>query len=166
MQLQHLDLLGQPLSVGDHVLTKSHGSQNLNTLAVIKKITPKALKIEVPKTYTDWGQYDHVTRSYPNYKRVTSTVEMTRYTHNCIKISKDQVKIIKENSANYRNQLLATDSISFPFKLTNERNYNLAMSKLIHLTGWYSPYREDGEIEAKSLELQNQLISEYPEYSL
>ena len=92
-----LDMIGQPLKVGDTILTKSYGSPTLNCFATIKKINKKSILVDVnferwdygkpvsrPPSHTGYWDY------YPNRQYITGTKPMKRVAMDCLKISPEQ----------------------------------------------------------------------------
>ena len=57
-----VDMLGQPLKVGDTVLTNGYCDIGLNYVTTIKKVNKKSVVIDIHKRYTIWGRY----KPYPS----------------------------------------------------------------------------------------------------
>ena len=76
-----LDILGRPIQVGDRILTTGYGSTALNQPATVLSVNRKSISIDLEVTRTDWGDYNPITRSYPNRKHVTTTKRMKRVGH-------------------------------------------------------------------------------------
>lgn len=80
-----LDRFGQPLKVGDTVLTKAYGSAVLDYLATIKRINAKSVSVTVEQRRWDHGEiaprpdgHTGVWNYYPNRTIVTELVPMRR----------------------------------------------------------------------------------------
>ena len=52
-----VDMLGQPLKVGDTVLTNGYCNTGLNYITTIKKINKKSVVVNIHKRYTSWGRH-------------------------------------------------------------------------------------------------------------
>jgi hypothetical protein len=78
-----VDMLGRKIKVGDTVLCKGYRSQDKDTFAVVKRVNPKSVVIDLDKGYYDWGQYVHNPTKDPNHiyypdRKYISTTEETR----------------------------------------------------------------------------------------
>ena len=80
-----LDRYGQPLKVGDTILTKAYGSPALDYLATIKRINAKSVSVIVERRRWDHGEYAPRPSGYsgrwdyyPNRKLKTELVPMRR----------------------------------------------------------------------------------------
>ena len=80
----HLDILGRPIQQGDRILTKGYGTSTMSELAIVKRITPKAIIVDIHHRYYNWGKFDSVTRSYPDKQLITKIKEMRRKGSNCL----------------------------------------------------------------------------------
>ncbi len=82
-----LDLLGRPVNVGDKVLVKGYGSMCNDTVADVLRVNKSSISINLQKPVLDWGEYDPVTRHYPNRKITYETKRMTRDARQCIVVN-------------------------------------------------------------------------------
>ena len=88
-----LDMLGQRLSKGDYILTKSYGSPCHDTLATIKRINPVNLVIDIEKHSYDYDgvrawQNDNPHKSWWEERErfyITTVKEMSRKPSDVIK---------------------------------------------------------------------------------
>lgn len=90
-------MLGQPLKVGDTILTKSYGSLVLNYFAEVKKVNKKSIVVELDARFYSYGEYvprpnNHsgYWNAHPNGKWVSEKKPMKRIAMDCLKISPDQ----------------------------------------------------------------------------
>lgn len=83
----HLDMLGQPVKVGDVLLVKGYGSKGINCKAVVKRLTPKVAIVDITYTQIYWGRYDPTTRTHPGFKQTTVTKEMRRAVCDTLKVN-------------------------------------------------------------------------------
>lgn len=92
-----VDMLGQPIKVGDMVLTKGYYSSMLNHFGVVKRVNKKSISVDV--TYSNWehGTYNprpngHVGywNTYPDAKYVEGTKAMKRISYECLLVSPEQ----------------------------------------------------------------------------
>ena len=78
-----VDMLGRKIKVGDTVLCKGYCSQDKDTFAVVKRVNPKSVVIDLDKGYYSHGRYVPNTTNDPNHtyypdRKYISTVEETR----------------------------------------------------------------------------------------
>ena len=92
-----LDMLGQPLAVGDTVLVKGYSSNIPNQFATIKSVNKKSISVDVEFRKWDLGQYsdrpnNHVGpwNYWPDRKYISGTKNMRRLGLECLKINPEQ----------------------------------------------------------------------------
>lgn len=101
-----VDMLGQPLKVGDRVLVKGYSSPTHNLIAEIKKVNKVNLKVDVTKTQYQYSAYMDAVDNYkyngstgkePNWRdyMISVTVPMNRDPYDVIKFEA-QEKVAKE----------------------------------------------------------------------
>lgn len=74
MSYTHFDALKRPVVLGDTVLTKGYGKCNMDQIATVVKITPKAVYIDVP--YTRWDSVVDPTSVYGfRWDKITGEVK-------------------------------------------------------------------------------------------
>ena len=166
MKIQHFDIFGQPIQVGDMVMTKSYGSTLNDHFATVKRISPKSMTVEIKKSYWNWGNYDYTTKSYPNRQKITETADMRRDPRECIKITQEMYDNIQASKETFRQQLLDATELVPMSNVKSESSYHNATDEFDRITGWNSYYNNDEEVRDKVKSLKENFINQYPEYAL
>lgn len=166
MKIQHFDIFGQPLQVGDMVMTKSYGSTLNDHFATIKRISPKSMTVEVDKSYWHWGHWDPDTRSYPDKKKIHEAADMRRDPRECIKITQEMYDNIQAAKEQFRADLLAADSLEPITNVKSESSYHNAIDEFDRITYYNSCFNNDQEVNNKVNSLKKAFASNYPEYAL
>lgn len=94
-----LDMLGQPLSKGDQILVKSYGSPTHNTLALIKRVNPVNLVIDVERARFNQEYCNKWREANPGkyyWKDADTTQFYTYYTQEMSRKPSDVIKFDKQ----------------------------------------------------------------------
>ena len=166
MKIQHFDIFGQPLQVGDMIMTKSYGSTLNDHFATIKRISPKSMTVAIEKSYWHWGNWDPVTRSYPNKQKIVEVADMRRDPRECIKITQEMYDNIVASREQFRAELLAADSLEPISNVRSVSSYHNAMDEFDRITSYNSYFNHDQEVNNKVNSLKKAFASNYPEYAL
>lgn len=166
MKIQHFDIFGQPIQVGDTIMTKSYGSTLNDHFATVKRISPKSMTVEIKKSYWNWGNYDYATKSYPNKQKIVEMVDMRRDPRECIKITQEMYDNIQASADAFRQQLLEATELAPMSNVKTESAYHNAIDEFDRIIGWNSCYSNDEEVRNKVKNLKEDFSNQYPEYAL
>ena len=132
--MQFIDLLGQPVSVGDKLLVKGHFSMSLDTVSTVTRINKKSITVEVPtRKLLRRGEYCYVSHTWITPNEYTTVMQsMPRQASECLKLSEEQIdKINYVANQNLNNFLVSDPASHIPEKLT-AHSYNLFFRQPIY----------------------------------